>query len=330
MWLWNLSPATGKLHIKCGHELQFDSGQLSLRTKQLFKTISPDSISSSPQEVKNSTNLIQNVSQNHYLGTCTLGGLQSVSSTYTDSHVNRSRDAKTYFTDVLASPIASSNRERSPASELVNRQLGCPPGSHCGPGPVCAPPLCDLPACVGTELCQNSTQTQKRSTAAPLVDRQFSCPSGLDCGPGPVCTAGTCDLPGCADAEICQDQYQKRSTAGTLEDRQITCPPGLHCGPGPECTPDTCDIEGCADAEVCQGDQYKKRSPDTDITHPVCDICIVGANGVPVCGCATTSGGPKRRDAEKACPLFCIVTDEGETLCGCAAEDYEKANPPKA
>ena len=237
------------------------------------------------------------------------------------SHVNRSQDAKEKSTDVLASPIASSSRERSEASELINRQLGCPPGSQCGHGPVCAPPFCGLPACVGTELCQNST----------IAERQLPCPSGLNCGPGPVCTSATCDLPGCADAEVCQDdQYKKRSTEGALENRQLACPPGVHCGPGPECTPATCDLPGCADADVCQDDLYKKRTAATDIAHPVCDICIVGANGVPVCGCATSSGGSKRRDADRICPQFCIETDEGETLCGCAAEDYEQGNPPSA
>lgn len=81
------------------------------------------------------------------------------------------------------------------------------------------------------------------------------------------------------------------------------------------------------DAEVCQNYPDQKRSAETEIVHPVCDICIVGQDGVPVCGCATSSDGVERRETEKICPLFCITTEDGETLCGCAAQAYEKANP---
>lgn len=134
------------------------------------------------------------------------------------------------------------------------------------------------------------------------------------------------------DAPACQNVTSKRSPAN-LVDRQFDCPPGIECGPGPECTLELCDDPGCADAEVCQNGQDEKRSADTDIVHPVCDICIVGPDGIPVCGCATSSDGVERRETEKVCPLFCITTEDGETLCACAAQAYEEANQgndPKA
>ena len=77
----------------------------------------------------------------------------------------------------------------------------------------------------------------------------------------------------------------------------------------------------CANTAVCQ----KKRSAETKIAQPVCDICIVGGSGVPVCGCATNGGAPKKRASDKICPLFCITTTSGEELCGCAAEAYEES-----
>lgn len=107
----------------------------------------------------------------------------------------------------------------------------------------------------------------------------------------------------------------------------------MECGPGPVCTLELCDLPGCADAKICQDVQEQKRSAETDIVHPVCDICVVGEDGLPVCGCATSSQGAERRDTEKICPLFCISTEDGETLCGCAAEAYEESNrgtEPKA
>lgn len=173
-----------------------------------------------------------------------------------------------------------------------------------------------------------STNSYKQSARSDLVNRQFDCPPGANCGHGPECVPSLCDLPGCKDAEVCQDsQVQKRNAATTLLDRQIACPEGLHCGPGPVCTPATCDLEGCADADVCQDHQKRKRNAETDIIHPVCDICIIGDNGVRVCGCAAPGGGKgkMRRDTERVCPLFCITTKKGQTLCGCAAQDYEKS-----
>ena len=132
----------------------------------------------------------------------------------------------------------------------------------------------------------------------------------------------TCDLPGCADAEVCQDATPKRSPAASIVERQFECPPDLECGPGPVCTLETCDLAGCADAAVCQNTQDRKRSP----VPPVCDICIVGPDGVPVCGCAAPGNGTAKRDVEKVCPLFCIFTEDGGTLCGCDAVAYEQAN----
>ena len=198
---------------------------------------------------------------------------------------------------------------------------------------MCAGEYCDLPACADAAACQDY-QRQKRSTANILVARQFGCPPGLDCGHGPVCAGEFCDLPACAGSTLCPgSQDRKRSTANTLVDRQFECPTGLDCGPGPVCTAGFCHLPGCADAEVCQGNQAQKRSAETDIVHPTCDICIVGPNGLPICGCATPDKGPHPRGTEKVCPLFCIHTDDDEILCGCAAEDYEnslKGSPPTA
>ena len=127
------------------------------------------------------------------------------------------------------------------------------------------------------------------------------------------------------DAPLCQNVTSKPIVvAATLSERQFDCPSGVECGPGPECTPELCDLPGCADAEVCQVDSdNKKRSAETDVVHPVCDICTVDENGVTVCGCATAGEEVKRRGTEQVCPEYCILTVDGETLCGCAAEAYE-------
>ena len=125
----------------------------------------------------------------------------------------------------------------------------------------------------------------------------------------------------------------KRSAEAEIVDRQFQCPPGLQCGPGPVCTQATCNLPGCADAEVCQGYQDEKRSAESDIIYPICDICIVDDNGVTHCGCAVPGGGPDRRGLERPCPQYCIVTEDGKTLCGCAAQDYENSlhgSPPTA
>lgn len=180
--------------------------------------------------------------------------------------------------------------------------------------------LCDLPGCADAEVCQNPTP--KRTPVANLSDRQFDCPPEVECGPGPVCTSELCELPGCADAQVCQGSTPKRTPVDSLVDRQFDCPPGLECGPGPVCTLELCGLPGCADAAVCQNTQDRKRN----ITPPVCDICIVGSDGHPVCGCATPGNGTVKRDEVEACPLFCITTEDGETLCGCEAVAYEKAN----
>ena len=232
--------------------------------------------------------------------------------------------AKNKPAGVLASPLLSSSSKGSAVADLVNRQY-CPSGIDCGPGLECTAAICDYEDCADAPVCQGS-KNRKRSAANSLMSRQFKCPPGLECGVGPVCTAATCGLSGCADAPVCQGSgNKKRNAADTLVSRQFDCPPGIECGHGPECTTATCDLPGCADAEVCQDNGDKKRSADTDIVHPVCDICIVGEDGIPVCGCATAGKRAERRGPAAACPEFCIVTEDGETLCGCAAEDYEES-----
>ena len=159
-------------------------------------------------------------------------------------------------------------------------------------------------------------------------------PPGVECGPGPESTVELCDLIKCADAEVRQDdQNQKRDTANTLADRQFDCPFDVDCGPGPVCTSELRDLPGCAEAGVCQESPERKRSADKYVVHPVCQVCIVGDNGIPVCGCATSGEGVERRDTEKRCPQYCIFTEDGQTLCGCAAQTYEDSNQgtePKA
>ena len=164
--------------------------------------------------------------------------------------------------------------------------------------------------------------------ASPLSSSDFK-PSvnvinrQVETGPGLECATIFCHLPACVGTPLCENVNSKRIPATSLTDRQIDCPSGINCAPGPECTADLCDLLECADTEICTSSQDRKRNADTDIIPPVCDICIVGANGVPVCGCATAGGGPERRDTEKVCPLFCITTKNDGTLCGCAAEEYE-------
>ena len=266
-------------------------------------------------------------------------------------------------TGVLASPLASSSYKQNAETDLVDRQFTGPNGTDLGPGPVCTLATCDFEDCAEAPICQNNPG-KKRSTYIKLVGRQFACPTGLECGPGPVCTAATCSISGCADAAVCQPNNKRSSLVqrdcppflfgpecgppctattcdfedcaeaevcqgyvkrGGLLDRGLGCPPDIPCGHGPVCTAATCGLAGCADAEVCQDIGNSKRSAETDIVYPVCDICYVDANGATVCGCAHPSGGKERRGEDEICPDFCIVTDEGETLCGCAAEAYEKS-----
>ena len=211
----------------------------------------------------------------------------------------------------------------------MDRQLPCPPGKHCGPGPECTTIFCHLPGCVDAPACQNHTSKPILPTA--LANRQLPCPPGIECGPGPVCTSATCNLPGCVDAEVCQDyQDRKRSAAAILTDRQFGCPT---CSQGPECTAELCDLPGCADAEVCQDIQDQKRSAEADITERDCDICRQEKNGNFVCGgCGCTAetcdnptcalldictGTLDRKRSAITHPICdsCEVNDEGVTVC---------------
>ena len=220
------------------------------------------------------------------------------------------------------------HRKRRDVTSVVNLSFGpCPPGAFCGHGPVCTTGTCDLLGCEDAPACQYGPDNKKRSAnKETLVARQVV-------GPPFACVGAFCSLEGCEDAPACQDNTdnKKRSAGGeTLIARQFGCPPGLgNCGPGPVCAGELCSDPGCAGSSLCQdynNQKDRKRSPATDIAHPICDICIIADNGQKVCGCATTVGGELRqRDAERACPLFCIETDDGDLLCGCAAEDYERS-----
>ena len=247
------------------------------------------------------------------------------SSLFPKSGPTKFQNAEIVCTDSLSSPLASI--KRSDEADLVGRQIPCPTGLHCGPGPEINcndPENCDLAVCADDSVCQYDIL--KRSAADTLANRQFGCPPGVECGPGPVCTPELCDLPGCADAVVCQKKKKRTVTAALVERQGFGCPPGVPCGHGPECAGDFCALPGCDDAEACQGYQGKKRNAGSEIVHPVCDICVMGDNGVPICGCAVAGGGKMRRAAENFCPEFCIVTKSGDEVCGCAAEEYEESS----
>ena len=208
-------------------------------------------------------------------------------------------------------------KKRSTYIKLVGRQFECPPGLECGPGPVCTAATCSIAGCANAPVCQPN---DKRSNDLNLLGRQCPPPLfGPECGP--PCTATTCDFGECAETDVCQG-YVKR---GDLLNRGLGCPPDIPCGHGPVCTAATCGLGDCAETPVCQDIANNKRSADTDIAHPVCDICYVDANGATVCGCTHAGSEKMRRGADKVCPDFCIVTETGETLCGCEAEAYEKS-----
>ena len=207
-----------------------------------------------------------------------------------------------------------SGKKRSTYIKLVGRQFECPPGIECGPGPECTAATCSIAGCADAEVCQPNN---KRSNLAR------DCPPFLH-GPecGPPCTATTCDFEECAAAEVCQGYVKRSDDINLLNRNPPICPQDVvGCGPGPVCTDATCGLGNCIESEGC----IAKRSAETDIVYPVCDICYVDANGATVCGCTHPSGGVKRREERKVCPEICIVTETGETLCGCEAEAYEKS-----
>ena len=155
------------------------------------------------------------------MGVNALSCFQSVSSTFLKLFQSMSQALK-YSTGVFASPLLPSTSKRTAEAELVDRQLPCPVGQHCG-GPVCAPPFCGLEACIGSTLCENTTEA-KRSVPSPLIGRGFGCPDGVPCGHGPECAGDFCQLDACADAPLCQHQTEKRSESSTLASRRTACP----------------------------------------------------------------------------------------------------------
>ncbi|KAL8828455.1 MAG: hypothetical protein Q9191_002574 [Dirinaria sp. TL-2023a] len=187
----------------------------------------------------------------------------------------------------LASPSQS-------ASDLQERQLGCPEGLHCGPGPVCTAETCDLPGCVDADVCQDIYQK-----------RQWPCPEGMQCGHGPACNENTCDWPACADADVCSP----------LKERAVK-PSCDICIKGPNSGGKVC---GCAIDAPVQRRELGKRCPQ---------YCIETEDGQFLCGCAAFDYEKTHNTKRKVCPQFCIVTDDGDTVCGCAAEDYEKTHHP--
>ena len=183
---------------------------------------------------------------------------------------------------------------------------------HCGPS-------CSRgEGCI--EICE---PISKRNLDADLIDRQTACPRGFVCIQ-PVCEGQFCSLDGCADAPACQNAISKRSPDDIVARGQFECPLGIDCGlePIPVCTPAACDLLGCADTHLCKGGQVSKRSAESEILHPICDLCqVVDSTAIDCCG-TIVSGVLKRTDLESVCPLYCITTKDGETLCGCAAQDY--------
>ena len=204
---------------------------------------------------------------------------------------------------VLASPVASplealsGIEARTPASDLV-----CPPGLHCGPGPVCTINDCglcpDFPGCPAKE---------KRAAAEEFIP--------------PVCDI--CDAHGnCGCGTVYKDKRQ-------AEKRTITpvcdiCDANGNCGCGtifkdkreatveiihPTC--DICDVHGNCGC----GTVYKdKRDAEKRVINPICDICDAKGN----CGCGTIF--KEKREAEVIVHPVCGVC----TSTGCACQ----AGPP--
>ena len=77
-----------------------------------------------------------------------------------------------------------------------------------------------------------------------------------------------------------------------------------------------------ADTHSCQGAQVFERKAESEILHPICDVCqVIDDDAIDCCG-TILGGGLKRWESESVCPLYCITTKDGDTLCGCAAQDY--------
>lgn len=99
---------------------------------------------------------------------------------------------------------------------MAKRQLECPPGVHCGAGPVCTIHDCDL--CPEFPGC--NTEVERRA----VLKRQIECPPGVHCGSGPVCTIDDCDL--CPDFPSCDTKVEHR--ASTVAKRQLKSVNGMH------------------------------------------------------------------------------------------------------
>ena len=184
--------------------------------------------------------------------------LSAVSSQFhllSTSLTKQSHKALTCSAGILASPLSSSIYEQNAEAELVERQIACPVGQDCGPGPVCAGQFCELDTCADAPACQD--QSKKRSEAAPLVARGFGCPPDIPCGSGPVCAGSFCDLPACEGSSLCVNETEKRSQSAPLADRGLGCPPGVPCGAGPVCAGSLCEDPACIGSSLCVDETEK-------------------------------------------------------------------------
>ncbi len=204
---------------------------------------------------------------------------------------------------VLTSPVASlvdgpsAIEARAPAANLA-----CPPGVHCGPGPVCTINDCEL--CPNFPGC--ASKKEKREAEEIVHAACDICDANGNCGCGtifkdkrqaekrtidPVC--GICDANGkCGCSTIFKDKRE-----ATLDIIRPVC--------------DICDAHGNCGC----GTIYKdKRDAEKRVINPICDIC--DANGY--CGCGTIF--KEKRDADVAVHPICQVC----TSTGCACQ----AGPP--
>lgn len=149
----------------------------------------------------------------------------------------------------------------------MDRQLPCPPGIECGPGPVCTLATCDLTGCADAEVCQGY-QDRKRNAKVDIAERDCDVcrpqqNGNFVCG-GCGCTAETCDNPTCALLDICTGPLNRKRSAGP------------HC--------DSCEVndEGvvkCCGVIVSEG--LKQRD-----TERICPLyCITTEDGEELCGC---------------------------------------------
>ena len=212
---------------------------------------------------------------------------------------------------VLASPLQKS-------SGLTERGLPCPPGHHCGHGPVCAPPFCELPGCENSAACQDASD-------ASLKERSTDHPKSCDM----ICIEGPDGRPVCGCNADSKGAIAKREDRFCLQICDTVGNGEFLCG---------CALADYLDAHPDEtiGSDGAPSAIATREPRVCTQICETVGNGQFLCGCAladykiahpgeTGPGAITEREV-KRCPQFCITTDDGKFLCGCAALEYEKSH----